>query len=275
MTFLPKLVLMMSLGMSLNLQAGDEPKGQPLVIGQSYTLESKILKQTRVVNVYLPPDYEKSKDTFPVLYLLDGGFNEDFVHIAGIASLAADWRNIRPFIVVGIQGIDRYHELIHPSQVEKEKERLPTHGASETFRSFISKELQPFVKKHFRVSQETVIMGESAAGMFVVETLLKEPALFSGYISVSPMLYWDRQSLAKSAGEMLQKAGFPDNRRLYLTIADEGGEMQGGVDILVEALKEHGPKSLKWTYAPMGEESHATIFHPAALAAVRHFFKVK
>jgi len=255
--------------------ATNAPESKPVEIARSYTLESKILGQTRTLNVYLPPGYKQSKTTYPVLYLLDGGVEEDFLHIMGIASLAAEFRNIRPFILVGIEGIDRYHDLIHPTTVKKEKEQSPTSGGSSAFRSFVGKELQPFVEKHFRVSAERVIMGESAAGMFVVETLLKEPGLFNGYIAVSPMLWWDNQSLAKSAEIALANPVFPANRRLYLTIANEGDEMQGGVDLLVAACKKKGEKDLNLTYAPMHEENHGTIFHPAALKAVRLFFKIK
>lgn len=37
------------------------------------SLESKILKGTRKYALYLPPDYESSERSYPVLYLLHGG----------------------------------------------------------------------------------------------------------------------------------------------------------------------------------------------------------
>ena len=250
-------------------------EGMGIELGKSYTLKSEILNQTRRINVFFPGDYREGDSRYPVLFLLDGGVKEDFIHIAGIASLAAEFRKIRPFLVVGIEGVDRYHDLIHPSKVAKDRERLPTSGGSKDFRSFLEKELIPHVKKQFRTTEETVVMGESAAGMFVVETLLLKPNLFQGYIAVSPMLWWDNQSLAKAAPQWLSKQPFPAGRRLYLTIGDEGGAMQGGVDLLVDALKKHGSDGLKWHYVPMAHESHGTIFHPAALAALRKFFATK
>lgn len=246
---------------------------QPVVVANSYTLASAVLGQTRRINVYLPPGYDEGSARYPVLYLLDGGISEDFLHIAGIASLAADFRNIREFIVVGIEGIDRYHDLVYPTTVDSEKQRLPTNGGSATFRRFLTTELKPYVTRHFRVTDESVIMGESAAGMFVTETFLKQPDLFQGYIAVSPMLWWDHQSLARSADSLLRKP-FPPGRRLYLTIADEGGDMRQGVDMLVTALKARAPADLSWTFVPMEQETHGTTFHPAALAAVRKFFAI-
>jgi hypothetical protein len=208
-----------------------------------------------------------------VLYLLDGGVKEDFFHIAGIASLAADFRKIREFIVVGIEGIDRYHDFTYPTTVESDSQRLPTNGGSARFRMFLGSELTPFIEQRFRVTEESVLMGESAAGLFVTETLLRQPDLFRGYIAVSPMLWWDGQSLAREADSLLRKP-FPPARRLYLTIADEGGPMGEGVDRLVEALQAHAPGDMDWIFVPMGQETHGTVFHPAALSAVRRLFAI-
>ena len=83
----------------------------PIVIGQSLTMESKILSQTRRINVHLPPDYAKSGKTYPVLYLIHGGEKEDFPHIAGLAQLGELSWTYREMIVVGIEGIDRRHDL--------------------------------------------------------------------------------------------------------------------------------------------------------------------
>lgn len=253
------------------VQAGDQ--GEPVEVARSYQIKSDILSQTRRINVYLPPGYAKGEKAYPVLFLMDGGVREDFLHIMGIATLAADFRNIREFIVVGVEGVDRYHDLLPPTTVKKEKKRWATAGGSADFRSFLGDELIPYVQDHFRITKERVLMGESAAGMFVVETFLKKPDLFSGYIAVSPSLWWDRQSLVKTAADTLKAGDFPKKRRIFLTIADEGGDMREGVDLLAAAMK--GNKSLDWVYKPMDHESHGTIFHPAALEAVRWFFKIK
>jgi predicted alpha/beta superfamily hydrolase len=245
---------------------------EPITIGQTFTMESKVLGQTRRLNVYLPPSYDEGKQRYPVLVLLDGGVKEDFLHIMGIASLAVDWRGLREFILVGIENVDRYHDFIFPTTVEAEKKRNPTHGGSARFREFLGQELIPEIARRYRVTDERSLMGESAAGMFTLETLLRQPSLFTGYIAISPMLWWNQQSLSKEAAALLAKRPFPPGRRLYLTIADEGGEMREGVDRVAAALRSSAPRDLAWTYQPMDHETHATTFHPVALAAVRAFF---
>lgn len=266
------LLLALVIGGPTSLAAQVISSGEPVSIATSYTIPSTVLGQTRRINVYLPPGYDTSGQRYPVLYLLDGGINEDFLHIAGIASLAADFRKIREFVVVGIEGIDRSHDLIYPTTIDSQRLRLPTSGGAARFRSFLATELKPWVESHFRLTDETALMGESAAGMFVVETLLRQPDLFRDYVAVSPMLWWDDQSLSKTSAALLARRPFPTGRRLYLTIADEGGDMRQGVDRLVEALRQAQPPDLEWTFVSMEQETHGTTLHPAALAAVRKFF---
>ena len=69
-------------------------------------------------------------------------------------------------------------------------------------------------------------------------------------------------------------AGLPlGSRRLYLTLADEGLLHQEGVERLVAALGKAAPPGLQWMYVPQGDaETHASIYHPAALDAFRAFY---
>ncbi len=246
-------------------------EGRPVVIARSYTLESRELKETRRINVYLPPGYAEGQARFPVLYLLDGGEQEDFPHISGLAQLASLNHAMREMIVVGIEGTDRRRDLTSPSSDPEDRKLAPTSGGSAAFRAFLARELKPWVEARYRTAGESALIGESLAGLFIVETFLREPALFDHYIAVSPSLWWDGQSLSKEAAERLR--AFPASpRSLFLSIADEGGTMQEGVDTLVGALKAHAPTGLEWHYAPLPDEHHHTIYHPAAFKALRTLF---
>ena len=57
-----------------------------------------------------------------------------------------------------------------------------------------------------------------------------------------------------------------------MSMADEGGEMQAGADRVVEALRKEGSNNVEWRYRAFPDESHATIYHPAATEAVRYMF---
>jgi predicted alpha/beta superfamily hydrolase len=242
---------------------------RPIVIGESLTLNSTVLGQVRRINVHLPAGYGAHPErSYPVLYLMDGGEQEDFPHIAGLAQLGELSWTWREMIVVGIEGIDRRHDLTPPTTDPKERADFPTHGGSAAYRRFLAEELKPWVAARYRTSGETALIGESLAGLFVVETFLKQPALFDAYIAASPSLWWNDQALARGAAADLARwpAG---ERRLYLTIGDEGSTMQAGVDKVVAALKAAPPAGLTWRYDPMPDEQHSTIYHPAALKAFR------
>lgn len=245
------------------------PESTPIVIGQSLTMESKILGQTRRINVHLPAGYATSGKTYPVLYLMDGGEKEDFPHIAGLAQLGELSWTYREMIVVGIEGIDRRHDLTHPTSVAKEKADYPTTGGSDAYRRFLAEELKPWVAARYRTSGESAIIGESLAGLFVVETLLKQPTLFDAYIAASPSLWWSDQALARGAAADIAKWPALGQRKLYLTIGDEGTTMQEGVDKVVAALNAAKPAGLIYVYDPMHQEHHSTVYHPAALKAFR------
>ena len=78
------LMLIVTLVTSPVVQANDKLNGlssSPFNIGETITWESKLLKQSRTINVYLPEGYQKSEKKYPVIYLLDGSADEDFIHI--------------------------------------------------------------------------------------------------------------------------------------------------------------------------------------------------
>ena len=249
--------------------------GTPVVIGQGYDLPTKHYPKPRRINVQLPPGYDdpENKDRrYPVLYLLDGGAGwQDFAHIAGIVQLGGTWGISAPVILVGVESGDRKAEFTQPSSDPGEQKDFPTHGKAETFRQFLVQDLKPAVDAAYRTDGTDGLIGESLAALFVVDEFLTHPADFDRYIAISPSLWWDKQTLAKSAQARLA-APNQAPRTLWLSIADEGGTMQSGVDLVVAALKANPNTAVTWTYAPYPAEKHSTIYHPAATRAVREVF---
>lgn len=243
----------------------------PIVIGQSYALPSAVMGATREIDVWLPPGYAEGTATYPVLYVLDGGQAQDFHHISGLAQLGTVVGTTRDVIVVGVASVDRRNELALPTEDPELIAQYPTQGQSERFRRFLLEEVQPFVDGRFRTSGETALMGESLAGLFVVETFLKEPQMFDAYVAVSPSLWWDGGRLARQAGAHLRDHS-NDPRRLILTLGDEGALMQDPMDVLTANLRDFAMPGVTWEFTPRPAESHATIYHGAALDAFRRLY---
>lgn len=253
------------------VEVAGEPS--PIVIGQSFTLSSRVLGKPRKVNIYVPPSYASGDKRYPVLYVLDGGEAQDFHHISGLAQLSTISGAAAEMIVVGIETVDRINELTFATRDPRYLDKWPTHGSSADFRRHITDEVIPFIESRFRTSGDTAVIGESLAGLFIVETFLRQPALFDHYIAISPSLWWDTRSLSKRAGALMARHD-REKRTLFLAIADEGGTMQDGMDRLVATLQASAPRGLTWTYEPRPKETHATIYHGAALDALRQIWGI-
>lgn len=246
----------------------------PIVIGATFKITSSVLKADRELNVWLPPGYEEGKKKYPVLYVIDGGLDQDFLHISGLSQLAVINNNYHPLIVVGIKTENRIDELTQKPVDPRYVRTPPRGGKSELFMDYISQEVIPFVEGKYRVNDRRAVVGESLGGLFIAEVFLRRPAMFTDYICVSPSLWWDDRALAKDAKALL--ANHDDQpRQLYLTMADEGGTMQSGLDTVMAAIKENKPAGLKWSYMDRRKtETHSTIYHGAAHDALRSIFDI-
>ena len=243
-----------------------------LTIGETFTIESKTLGEVRRINVYLPPPYTQPTEMrLPVLYMPDGGMAEDFLHIAGLVQVSVGNGTMRPFILVGIENTQRRRDLTGPTQNDEDKKIAPRVGGSAVFRGFIRSELMPAVKTRYRTTAESAIMGESLAGLFVVETFFMEPELFDTYIAFDPSLWWNNKALLNSEVER-PRGGSDRGKTIYLANSNEK-DLAILTRQLAELLQKNASPDLKVHYEPMPRETHGTIYHPAALAALRHLFK--
>jgi predicted alpha/beta superfamily hydrolase len=254
------------------MRADAAERAAPLVIGDTFTIESKILGETRRINVYAPPGYAESPDVrVPVLYMPDGGLAEDFLHVAGLVQVSVGNGTMRPFLLVGIENTQRRRDLTGPTENDDDKKIAPRVGGSEAFRKFIREELMPEVKGRYRTTRETAIVGESLAGLFVVETFLLEPDLFDAYLAFDPSLWWNNQKLVHTASELL-RARPKLEKTLYMASSDEKGIVDP-TQRFADVLGKDAPSGVHWHYEKMPEEKHSTIYHPAALKAFRSVFK--
>lgn len=242
----------------------------PIVIGESRRLASAALGEERAFHVWLPPAYAdpaQAARRFPVLYVVDGGLAQDFHHVSGLAQLGSAVSMFQDLVVVGVETRERIAELTYPSSVALDVEELPRQGRSAAFRAFLVDELRPAVDALYRTSGADALIGESLAGLFIVETFLERPDAFDTCVAISPSLWWDAGGLARRAPELL--AAHPDGERaLYLALASEGGEMRDGVLALMEALRAAALPGLRWTFSDRPDLDHGTIYHREALEAL-------
>ena len=244
----------------------------PLVIGETFTLPSKVLDETRRINVYLPDGYAAHTELrLPVLYMPDGGIAEDFLHVAGLLQVSIGNGTMRPFLLVGIENTQRRRDLTPPTHNDKDRAIAPKVGGAVAFRRFLREELMPEIDRRYRTTSEKAMVGESLAGLFALDTLRESPELFDTIIAFDPSLWWDESSLIKSNCAWLKKHSGLHNR-VYVA-----GSSEPSMEPLMRdwnaALKDCAPAGLQWQYQAMPDDTHATIYHPAALKAFRSLFK--
>ncbi len=230
----------------------------PVPVHETFTIESKEVGEIRTINIWLPEDYATSNLSYPVLYMPDGGIQEDFPHIANTLSELIESKKIPPYILVGIENTQRRKDLTPPTQVEKDKEIAPVVGGSAEFRSFIEKELIPEINKKYRTTSEKGIIGESLAGLFVTETLMVQPELFDFYIAFDPSLWWNDKNLSKTAKAYL--ANFPAEQKRFWFAGSGAKDISKSTRNLAKMLEENAPETLVWTYSDKPKEKHNTIF---------------
>jgi predicted alpha/beta superfamily hydrolase len=246
---------------------------KPFVLGVIDELQSKELGEKRTLNIYLPEGYN-AKDTtrYPVIYLLDGSADEDFIHIVGLVQFNSfEWINQVPkSIVVGIATVDRKRDFTFPTTIEKDKKKYPTTGHSDQFIAFIEKELQPFIQSKYKTNDSRTIIGQSLGGLFITEVLFKKPNLFNKYIIVSPSLWWDNGSLLQQNISTLK------NTDIYIGVGKEGltpteipRVMEVDANVLADKIKRLKSKNVQVYFDYLHSEDHATIMHQAVFNAFR------
>ncbi|WP_224247891.1 alpha/beta hydrolase [Hyalangium gracile] len=244
---------------------------EPTPPHQSFTLESAKLKETRRINVYTPPGYDAAGSTsYPVLYMPDGGLQEDFPHVATTIDTAIRAGEMRPLVLVGIENTERRRDMTGPTEVDEDRKIAKRVGGSAAFRAFIRDELMPHVSRKYRVTSETAIIGESLAGLFIVETFFLEPKLFGTYIALSPSLWWNNEALVKKASQRLERWPAP-RARLYLSSADEDNIAPAAAS-LAEVLRKKAPAELKWQYEPRPDLRHDNIYRSSSPQVLRKWF---
>lgn len=236
------------------------PVVEDLKIGEKVTLDSKILNEKRTLNIYLPQTYDKTK-SYPVIYILDGSLNEDFLHLVGLQQFFNLQFKMPDFIIVGIANVDRKRDFTFHTDLKDLQKDYPTTGHSGKFIEFVEKELQPFINQNFKTEMTKYIIGQSLGGLLATEILLKKPQLFTHYFIISPSLWWDDESLLNKANSLLSLQK-DEEKFVYVSVGkNEHKTMVKDADSLFQILKNSEKKKLKLEYNLMQDDNHATILH--------------
>lgn len=248
---------------------------RPLTIGLTDTFRSRLLDETRTINIYLPDGYATDTAHYPLILVLDGGIQEDFLSIVGIARYSSQpWVDRIPAsIVVGIENINRRKDFTFPvndlgflDAMGYDKKNFPFYGGSEKYIRFLDEELMPYLEAKYRTAPDRTLIGESLAGLLATEILVERPHMFGRYIIISPSLWWGGGSLITKANESL---GPLHATSVYLGVPnkDEDKTMYDMAGDLHKAFSKH--RDLHVVYDYLADETHATVLYQAVYNAFK------
>jgi len=251
-----------------SLRAQEAPP-DPVPSHDTLMLASRAVGETRRINVHTPRAYD-SADTlrFPVLYMPDGGLDEDFPHVVNTIDSLIALGAIRPVIVVGVPNTQRRRDLTGPTRIATDSAIAPRVGGSAAFRDFWRDELVPAVDARYRTTSERAIVGESLAGLFIVETLLREPSLFDHYVAFDPSLWWNHGGLVDSVAALLADARPPGRQHRTIYIAASRDDIGNQTTRFAAALRKAPPRWLEWKLDARPDLTHGTIFRALAPTAL-------
>jgi predicted alpha/beta superfamily hydrolase len=247
-----------------------QDNGDPVIIGNRYSVHSQILDEDRPVWVHTPTGYEGSLAHYPVIYVLDG--SDHFHHTSGTMEfLAANQRMPHAIVVAVPNTSDRTHDLTPPVTVPDTAHRFPTAGGADDFLRFLREELQPWMEREYRTAPYSILIGHSFGGLFAAHTLINQPAAFDAYISISPSLWWDEESWKDKAESLFEDHADLDGS-LYMTMGNEGGMMLAGAWGFTRILETSAPESFRWKWVPMPAEDHGSVPHRSTYDGLEWLF---
>ena len=248
---------------------------QPSKVFDNLSLPSKILKGDRKYAIYLPPDYEASQRSYPVLYLLHGGGDDQtgwvqFGEVQHIANKAFADGIATPMIIVMPDANTGQRGYFNDLKNEW------------SYEDFFFEEFMPFVEKTYRIKKEKrfrAVAGLSMGGGGSFMYALHHPELFSSACPLSaatgPVTLEDTKALLEQRNQKgtdeqisiyykkytaLQLInGVPDDQkkavRWYIDCGDDDFLFEGNSLVHIAMRKKEIPHEFRirdgghnWTY---------------------------
>jgi predicted alpha/beta superfamily hydrolase len=186
------------------------------------------LGRTRRIWIYLPPAYETSGLSYPVLYMQDGqNLFDDSTSFAGewhvdetLNTLYDQGYNVP--IVIGIENGGDYRN----AEYTPWQHALYGGGEGSKYMEFIVQTLKPYVDQNYRTLPErefTGLMGSSLGGLISHFGSLKYQDVFSKAGIFSPSYWW-----SDSVWTFTRETGRQDAMRIYMMCG--GMEGQGTIN---------------------------------------------
>jgi predicted alpha/beta superfamily hydrolase len=207
--------------------------------------------------ISLPQNYGTSKQSYPVLYVLDGWH---FPLMAFIQDNNIYSQRMAPVIMVNIghspakEAMTLRNRDFMPDRIAK----VPNSGGAPVFLDFLEHELIPFIDRTYRTNpSHRGLLGHSLGGSFALYALEQRPALFQRVVAASPAMALD-SAIFTDARRALHDV--PGSVRLDLSVGsvDELGLAKIATEF-ARVLDEIKPKGLDYRFTLYPGENHNSV----------------
>ena len=207
------------------------------------TMNSKILDMERNYAIYLPPDYETSSRSYPVLYLLHGLGDDQtgwiqFGEVKKIADNAIINGNATPMIIV------------MPDANTGEVGYFNIPSKDWMYEDFFFNELMPYVESKYRIKSEKrfrAISGLSMGGGGTLTYALHRPDLFS---AAAPLSSATGSTDVEESLKRIRRYGFEFTRDEMQALLKANHPLE-----LIEDIPLNKLNSVRW-YIDCGDDDY-------------------
>ncbi len=250
--------------------------GEPITIGETLTIDSKVLGEERTVVVSTPAGYDQSQEGYIVLYMTDGPAH--LTYTRGIADVLARNGLAPNLIIVGVANTDRTRDLT-PTRTDYPRldgrvVQAPNSGGAAEFLKFFEKELIPFINSRYRTLPYRIFSGHSFGGLFAINALVTRPDLFDAVMALSPSLRWDNDLPIRMTEDFLDdRKTF--NATLFVAMGneEEGDPRPNRLDRLESTLQAADVDGLQWRVIRHPDENHGSVVLRAQDEGLRFVFE--
>jgi len=244
-----------------------------------YLIESKSVGDKFRIDVILPIGYSTATTRYPVVYVTDANY---LLPSAAASYLAQATNEFPKMIIVGIgwnvPSITRIRvrDLSPTCDAEFKAEQSMTDkecGQADRFIGFIKNELQPFIGKKYRSTDESTLMGYSFGGLFALHVLFNHPDTFQNYVIGSAAMRWDDKFVFKS--EKIYAKNHKDMpKAVYLSAgSEEGSATIPNTYLMYEQLLSRKYPNLRVHMDVIEGETHMTSINPFAIRGLGYVMR--
>ena len=221
------------------------------------TIQSKYLNESKVIHIYLPPDYYNSNDTYPLQIVL------------GNHSRTRMYYSVSEYL-------SRTYQVLELNQLHTIPESIvagvgnPNSKNLSKYIKFISQEVIPLIEGKYRKCHFKAIIGHSRGGELVLRTMLTENSPFHAFYSSAPANsdYFIEELSSEDKLSFLRES----KKRLFIAASQKDYFYEGNVK-LINAFNEIDSETFLFKSILKSTDNHHTIFPVTITDALFFVFK--